>query len=310
MLAIIGFGDHVKRNILPVLKKLQEVSVKYIVVRNVLKYSDNNDFSFISDFSKVLEDKEITSVYVATPIQCHYKFVEKALIAGKNVLCEKSLTSNFKDSQKLVELAKFKNVKLQEVVMYQFHEQFRWIKNYLEKSTNARLIKVHSSFQIPHLGPENIRYSKSMGGGALLDVGFYPLSMLISLLGVPENVKSSLITQKNYNVDLSGVAILTYGEVYAVAEWGIGRLYENGTTLEFEDHKVVVERAFSKPSSLQTKITITKNSGDKESILINPDDHFYNLFANFFNNNNNAPQHLNNIIERAKLIETIKTNSL
>jgi len=308
MLAIIGFGDHVQRNVLPVLDRIQEVTVKYVVVKNIQKYVDNNDFVFISDFSKVLEDKDVTSVYIATPIQCHYTFVKEAIFAGKNVLCEKTLTTNFNDSKKLVGLAQSENVKLQEVVMYQFHEQFQWIQNYLKTTANARLIKIHSCFQIPHLASDNIRYSKKMGGGALLDVGFYPLSMLISLLGVPVNVKSSLFSQQNYSVDLTGVAILTYDEMYAVAEWGIGRLYKNEITLEFEDHQVVVERAFSKPSSLQTKVVIIKNSGEKESILINPDDHFYKLFSDFFSDKNNASQHLNGILERAKIIDCIKNN--
>ena len=309
MLAIIGFGDHVQRNILPVLDKIREVTVKYIVVRNVETQFYKNAL-FTSNFSEVLEDLDVTSVYIATPIQSHFSFVKKAILAGKNVLCEKPLTTNLKDSKELVGLAQSNNVKLQEVVMYEFHEQFQWIKNYLHRAKNSRLIKIESRFQIPHLAPKNIRYSKKKGGGALLDIGFYPLSMLISLLGTPGNVKASIVTQKNYSVDLSGLAILTYGEVYGVAEWGIGRIYKNEVTLEFEDHKVVVDRAFSKPSSFETKAIITKASGETVSVLINPDDHFYNLVTDFFSNNSNVVQHLNSIIERAKLLDVIKNNSL
>jgi NDP-hexose-3-ketoreductase len=308
MLAIIGFGDHVQRNILPVLLKMQKVTIKYIVVRDLEKYTEKYNFFFTTDFSKVLDDEDITSVYIATPISSHYRYVEAALRAGKNVLCEKSLTTNFDESEKLVNIAKLENVKLQEVVMYQYHDQFIWLKNYLENQYRGRLVKIHTSFQIPHLSPDNIRYSKNLGGGGLLDVGFYPLSMVISLLGIPNTVKSILIGQPNYSVDLSGVAIFNYNEHYAVAEWGIGRLYKNEIILEFEDHQVVVERAFSKPSSLQTIATIIKKNGDTEEILINSCDHFDMLLVDFFDGKNDQ-KHLGAIIERAKIIEGIKNNT-
>ena len=309
MLAIIGFGDHVQRNILPVFEKIKEVTIKYVVVRDTDKYTHSNNFLFTNYLSVVLDDDEITAVYVATPIKTHFTFVKQAILAGKNVLCEKSLTDNLDDTKILVDLAKLNNVKLQEVIMYQFHEQFQWIKNYLNKQVSSRLIKIHSTFQIPHLASDNSRYSNEMGG-ALLDVGFYPLSVLISLLGTTKNIQSSVFTQKNYNVDLFGLAILSFKEVYGIAEWGIGRLYKNQIILEFEDHKVFVERAFSKPSSLETKIAISQNNIEIQSITINPDDHFYNLLINFFSNTNNSKSHLNSIIERANLFESIRSSNL
>jgi len=310
MLAIIGYGDHVQRNILPVLEKLQEVIVKYVVVRDLDKYEHQSNFFFITDFSIVLADKGITSIYIATPISSHYKYIKEALTAGKNVLCEKSLTASFENSEELVNLAKKTNVKLQEVVMYQYHEQFIWLKSYLKNESHGRLVKIHASFQIPHLASDNIRYSKNLGGGALLDVGFYPLSMIISLLGMPSMVKSILTAQPSYSVDLSGIAIFNFKELYAVAEWGIGRLYKNEIILEFEDHQVNVGRAFSKPPSLQTIATITKNNGDREEISINSCDHFYRLFSDFFNDGHNDLDHLDGILERAKIIDAIKNNLL
>ncbi|MGO4891638.1 Gfo/Idh/MocA family protein [Flavobacterium sp. W21_SRS_FM6] len=308
MLAIIGFGDHVQRNILPALEKLQDVVVKYVVVRDLDKYKHQTTFFFITDFSEVLADKDITSIYIATPISSHYKYVKEALTAGKNVLCEKSLSVSFEDSEELVNLAKKTNVKLHEVVMYQYHDQFIWLKNYLKNECNGRLVKIYTSFQIPHLSPDNIRYSKNLGGGALLDVGFYPLSMIISLLGMPNMVKSIITGQPSYSVDLSGIAIFSYKELYAVAEWGIGRLYKSEIILEFEDKQVTVGRAFSKPPSLQTVVTITKNNGKREEILINPCDHFYRLFSDFFNSGHGDLEHLEGILERAKIIDAIKNN--
>ncbi|MFW8590324.1 Gfo/Idh/MocA family protein [Glaciecola sp. 2405UD65-10] len=310
MLAIIGFGDHVQRNILPALEKLQDVMVKYVVVRELDKYKHQTNFFFITDFSKVLKDKDITSIYIATPISSHYKYVKEALTAGKNVLCEKSLATSFEDSEELVNLAKKLRVKLQEVVMYQYHDQFIWLKNYLKNECNEGLVKIHTNFQIPHLSSDNIRYSKSLGGGALLDVGFYPISMIVSLLGTPNIVKSILTEQSNYSVDLNGVAIFNYKELYAVAEWGIGRPYRNEIVLEFEDKQVIVERAFSKPPTLHTVVTITKNNGTREEISINSCDHFKRLFYDFFSSVDNDLEHLQSILGRAKITDAIKNELL
>jgi predicted dehydrogenase len=309
MLAIIGFGDHVQRNILPALNKIDSVSIKYIFVRDIQKYKSLYDFNFIDDFTKILADDEISAVYIATPINNHYQYAKKALEAGKKVLCEKALTTNLTQTEELVEIAKATNTKLQEVVMYQYHNQYLWIKNYLQEKSKSRLLKIHTSFKIPHLPLGNIRYSKEQGGGALLDVGFYPISLLLSLLGMPTSIKSILLSQDDYNVDLFGEAIFSYDGFYGVAEWGIGCQYSNQITLEFEDHKVCIERAFSKPTTLETTVLIKKNNSIQEEIVTNCCDHFFLLFLDFFKDATNDESQLDNILARAKAIDVIKNKA-
>lgn len=308
MLVIVGFGNHVQKNVLPVLSKIKEIEVKYVVITNLEKYTKNNEYTFIDNIKIALEDEDITTVYIATPISLHYQFAKAALLAGKRVLCEKTLTDNLDDTQELVQIARSKGIKLQEVVMYHYHRQFKWIKNYFGDKANGRLVKVHAKFQIPHLKKDDIRYNKELGGGALLDVGFYPLSLVHAICGMPAGFTSSLFHQNGYDVDLLGAAIFNYNKFYSIAEWAIGSQYKNEVFLEFEDHNVFIERAFSKPSTLETKAVITKNGKICNEIIIDSDDQFYNLFTDFIKDDDFLGD-LEGIIERAKLIEYIKDNS-
>ena len=106
-----------------------------------------------------------------------------------------------------------------------------------------------------------------------------------------------------------GVAILNYKNFYSIAEWGIGCQYKNEVFLEFEDHHVFLDRAFSKPSAHKTKAIITKNGNICDEVIIDSDDHFCNLFIDFLKDNDNTSQDLNCILERAQLIDYIKKNS-
>lgn len=308
MLAIIGFGEHYQRNILPIVKNSRSINIKYVVVRDVTKYEKSNDYLFTNDYSIVLEDDEITSVYILTPINSHYDYAFKALQAGKNVLCEKSLTESLYDTEKLVSISQQTNTKLQEVVMYQYHPQFEWVRSHLEKNSTKRLIKFHATFQIPHLSPDNIRYSKSSGGGALLDLGFYPISIINSLFGIPDSINSVTVTPQDYEVDLFGCSLLSYSNFYATAEWGIGRDYKNEITIEYEDHQVHVDRAFSKPTDLKTNITISDKFGKVECITIPSFNHFEVMINDFLSNNAINEKHLSSIVERAHLIALVRNN--
>jgi NDP-hexose-3-ketoreductase len=309
MLAIIGFGEHVIRNIIPTLNELEFVNIKYILVRQPEKYSKKNPcYNFISDFNTIIDDIEVTRIYIATPIASHIDYVEKAILAGKHVLCEKTLSNNFSETKKLVDLAITENVNLQEVVIYEHHHQIDEVRRIIAERKAKNLKKICISFQIPHLDKSNIRYNKLQGGGALLDVGFYPLSYLNSLFSLPKEIYSLVYSEDEYEVDLTGSALLDYVDFYAIAEWGIGRVYRNEVSLEFEKETIIVERPISKPSNLETKIVSTSICGNKTKIMVKADDHFKNLFTYFYSFNEANFAELDGIVSRAELINRVQVN--
>ncbi|WP_075185477.1 Gfo/Idh/MocA family protein [Teredinibacter haidensis] len=279
-LAIIGFGGHVTKNILPALKKIDGIGIEAIYVRNVEKYVhliDEHDIELrsLSEFP----DSVAEWCYIATPISTHYELTKRALLLNKNVICEKPLTDSSQYSQELVELAQSRGLVLHEVCVYKFHSQYQYLVQLVEE--NKQNIKsISAKFTIPHLPKDDIRYKREMSGGALLDVGYYPLSIMVNLLGNPEKVQATKKSEVGYDVDLSGVAILDYKNFYAVAEWGIGLPYSNELVLVTNDKKYFFNRVFSKPATLNTTVDIFE--GFSHTVYeTGRDDQFVNMFKSF-----------------------------
>ena len=279
-LAIVGFGNHVNKNILPALNKIKDISIEAVYVRDVNKYSQ----AALSHLLKLknitlLPSTEANWVYVSTPIASHYEYVKQALQSGKHVICEKPLTDSFEKTQELFDVADELKCHLHEVCMYTHHKQYHYLKE-LVGSLGDKIKVVHAKFSIPHLEKTDIRYQKELGGGALLDVGYYPLSIMVNLFGAPNHVRSVTKSEIGFTVDLTGSAILEYDNFHCLAEWGIGLNYANELTINSIDCDYYFNRIFSKPPSFNSTVVISRGF-ENESKELGEDDHFKNLFYSY-----------------------------
>mgnify|MGYP001337546443 CR=1 FL=1 len=280
-IAIIGFGNHVKKNIIPALTSMESVFVESIYVRDTSAYTQSaieNSVSLKSIDENI--GKLVDWVYIATPISTHFELCKKYLKMGKNIICEKPLTSEPEKSKELLSLAESLSLELHEVCIYKNHKQYHHMINRVtEKKSLIRSACV--KFQIPHLDPQDIRYIKSKGGGAMMDLGYYPISLLLALFGPPKKVMSVCFSEPGYEVDLIGTAIFKYNRFCCTAEWGIGMPYENSATLVFKDSRETYKRIFAKPPSLSTTVSRDEGVGPVE-IEIGADDQICNMFRDIF----------------------------
>ncbi|MCJ8314185.1 MAG: Gfo/Idh/MocA family oxidoreductase [Pseudomonadales bacterium] len=302
-IAIVGFGAHVKKNILPILERMG-VHVKSVVVRVPHPSHLLFNFDFTTNFSDVLNDDEIEFIYVATPISTHYEIVKLGLESNKNILCEKPLTFDVDKAKELFDLAKESNCILKEVMMYKYHTQFFTLNELVKSNEFGRMISINAKFMIPHLEYNNIRYDLEKNGGALLDVGYYPISGIQSLLSNYKLDYSIIKGGLGYEVDLNGIAVFSNEDVYAIAQWAIGSAYKNEIVIEFEKARIVVERAFSKPETFQSNIKIYFSNGDEKKLVINPCSHFEQEFKLFLNGKVNK-NHNNEVINRIAIFNSI-----
>ena len=299
--SIVGYGSHVIKNILPVLLHMENVIISTIHVRNPEKYkSDFNNFKFFP--LSVRPSKNVKWVYIATPISTHYELSLKYIKMGFNIICEKPLTDNLEHTLSIYKYALKMGLQIHEVCMYKNHQQYEHLGTIVDKTRNE-LKFFEAKFQIPHLDKENIRYSSQLGGGALLDVGYYPISLFVSLFGIPKSISSITISESGYEVDTIGSALFEYDGISGVAHWGIGKFYQNYALLEYEKETLFFDRIFSKPSSYQTYMI--KKSGILESKKdLGADNQFENQFQNIFTSQTSHTEYqVKNII---KVIETIK----
>jgi xylose dehydrogenase (NAD/NADP) len=161
-------------------------------------------------YDELLKDPAVEAVYIPLPNHLHREWTLRAIRAGKHVLCEKPLALNAKEAQEMLEAARNADVLLMEAFMYRFHPRSRRIKALVDQGTigDPRLIRV--AFCFKHPDPTGIRFQPEMGGGALLDVGCYGVSVARWVLGAEPEVVQASAEYGPSGVDVTTVGLLRF----------------------------------------------------------------------------------------------------
>jgi len=140
-------------------------------------------------YEALAQADDIDLIYVGTPHPMHFENVRMALEAGKGVLCEKAFTVNRAEAEQLVALARAKNLFLMEAMWSRYLPGLAEVRRIVESGEIGKTVQVIADlgFASP-AGPEHRLFNPALGGGALLDIGIYPLSIAVALLGPVESV--------------------------------------------------------------------------------------------------------------------------
>jgi aryl-alcohol dehydrogenase-like predicted oxidoreductase/predicted dehydrogenase len=205
-----------------------------------------------SNLDDFMSSDVINAVYIATPHNSHYFYSLEAIKNNKHVLCEKPLTMNYLESMTLLNLAKEAEVFLMEAYMYRTHPQTFNILEHLEifKNTKEKIL-IESSFGFSAELPKEHRLRNPLlGGGAILDVGCYPLSMAKLIAGNlqgksfadPESINATGRLDET-GVDLQSDAHLVFSEnIEAQIRCAIDEEYSNDLKIKNGDLELVIEQ--------------------------------------------------------------------
>lgn len=161
-----------------------------------------------------LQDKEINFVYIATPNMLHYEQTKRALLAGKNVICEKPFCTKAQQAAELVAIAKERHLFLVDAVPTAFLPNFEILKAQMSKIGKVKLVLANYSQyssrydQLLRGEVPNI-FNPEYAGGCLMDINFYNVYLNVALFGRPEeavyypNIYGSL-------TDTSGIMVMRY----------------------------------------------------------------------------------------------------
>jgi len=161
-------------------------------------------------YGELVEDSEIDVVYIATPHVTHKTFCLLCLAAGKAVLCEKPFTLNRAEAAEVVALARQKGLFCMEAMWMRFIPLMRRVQQLITAGAIGEVRMLHASLglQVP-FDPAHRAYNLALGGGALLDLGVYGLSLAVQLLGAPQTITSHA-TIGTTGVDEQAAVILGY----------------------------------------------------------------------------------------------------
>ncbi|QDV53608.1 Gfo/Idh/MocA family protein [Gimesia fumaroli] len=129
-------------------------------------------------YEELLADPNIDAIYNPLPNHMHVPWSIKAIEAGKHVLCEKPIGLSAVEGQQLLDCAAaHPELKVMEAFMYRHHPQWQRAKNLVQEGKIGTLRTIQSFFSYFNDDPQNIRNQSDIGGGGLMDIGCYPISL-------------------------------------------------------------------------------------------------------------------------------------
>lgn len=213
------------------------------------------------DYRELLADPDVDVVYVATPHTQHHEVTAAALRAGKNVLCEKAITITVAEVEELVALAEEHGCFLMEAMWTRFIPLVRKLRALVadEAIGQIRLVRADFGVRVDY-DPEHRLWNRALGGGALLDLGVYPVSFAQMLLGTPSemHVHGALAAT---GVDAEAALLLGYPDG-AQALLSTSLLAESGSTAAVIGTKGRIELA--SPFYAPTSMTLWRNGHEPE----------------------------------------------
>ncbi|MBS7255837.1 Gfo/Idh/MocA family protein [Flavobacterium branchiicola] len=175
---------------------------------NAAKSYDSYDLLF--------KDKEVDIIYIATPHNSHAELTIKALENGKHVLCEKPMALSYNDALRMIEASKKYNKFFMEAFWTRFIPSVKDVTEKINNGVIGNVNYIKADFAFHGSEREHKRlFDKELGGGALFDIGVYPLFLSYLLLGNPKEIIAKAIKHKN-DIDLQTSMILQYESAQVV----------------------------------------------------------------------------------------------
>lgn len=164
-------------------------------------------------YEALLADPQIDAVYNPLPNHLHVPWTIKALEAGKHVLCEKPIALSAAEAQELVEAAaRYPHLKVMEAFMYRQHPQWQRAKAIVAAGGVGELRTINSFFSYYNDNPDNIRNMADIGGGGLMDIGCYNISLSRFIFGAePTRVLGIIERDPRFGTDRLASGILDFG---------------------------------------------------------------------------------------------------
>jgi len=188
---VLGNATIARVCVIPAIRKSRNGVVHALATRSptdATQLATQKDIPHVYDgYDALLTDPDIHVVYIPLPNHLHHAWALRALRAGKHVLCEKPLACNAREAQEMADAAAHEGLLLMEAFMYRFHPRTQRIKQMVADGAIGRPCLVRSAFCY-HIGDDLLksadcaRLDPEMGGGALLDVGCYSVSVTRWLL--------------------------------------------------------------------------------------------------------------------------------
>jgi predicted dehydrogenase len=163
-------------------------------------------------YQQLLSDRNVDAVYIPLPNHLHVRWAIRALEMGKHVLCEKPIGLSVAEAEQLAGVAATRpKLKVMEAFMYRFHPQWPAARQFVQDGRIGQLRTIHTHFSYFNDAPDNIRNQADIGGGALMDIGCYPISVSRFIFDAePTRVLGHIERDPNMQIDRLTSCVLEF----------------------------------------------------------------------------------------------------
>lgn len=226
--AYIGSGSIANSTARDIIKGNHRIVSVYS--RNIEKartFADKFEADALNDFDSAVNRGDVDGVYIATPHTSHIEYAVRAMKLGKSVLCEKPVGVSLKEVEVAIETAKSENIYFCEAMWTWFSDVALTVKKWVHSGEIGEIKDVVINYAFPGiLMPKTSRVlTPETAGGALLDIGIYPVTYCYNLFGIPDKIHC---TGKIKNgIDIAETVILEYNGFKCTLNMSLCRLKEN-----------------------------------------------------------------------------------
>ena len=291
----IGYSNVLKRRVLPFIHEIKDLTGVDIARYSGQKNENIEPFGLNGEiygsYDEGLMKSKAEIAYISTVNSAHASLAEKALKRGMHVVVDKPAFLSLDKSKELAELAGNLNLGLAEAVVYPFHSQIGRIKEIMaNENLEPRNITINFSF--PPLDPENFRYKKELGGGAINDLGPYAVSAGRIFFGAPPLNISCTVNEfdAKHEVETSFSIVARYSDGRSMTgHFGFCSEYINRINLLGRNFYFEINNVFTPKPDLENEVLLRANNSSR--ILIAERSNCFNNFLSHFINMVSTGEH-------------------
>ncbi|MEV0221378.1 Gfo/Idh/MocA family oxidoreductase [Streptomyces sp. NPDC050704] len=269
---VLGCADIAWRRTLPAIAAEPRTRLVAVASRDGAKarrFTDRFGGEPVTGYERLLDRTDLDAVYIPLPSGMHARWTVAVLKSGRHALVEKPLATCRAEADEMVAAARAGGLVLMENLMFLHHSQHEAVRRMVTAGEIGELRSLSSSFGIPSLPAHDVRYRSELGGGALLDVGVYPLRAARLLLGPRlDPLGAVLRMDPALGVDVAGHVLLTTPRgVTAELSFGFEHFYRCSYELWGSAGRIVLDRAFTPPPALRPVIRLERQDHVQEFTL-------------------------------------------
>jgi predicted dehydrogenase len=260
-------------------------------------------------YEELLADPEIDAIYNPLPNHLHVPWSIKAIEAGKHVLCEKPIALTAAEARELVNVAqRHPQVKVMEAFMYRHHPQWQRARAIVGEGGIGQLRTIQSFFSYYNDDPANIRNQADIGGGGLMDIGCYNISLSRFIFGAePQRVCGIVEYDPQLKTDRLASGMLDFGRGTATFTCSTQLAGYQRANIFGDAGRIEIEIPFNAPPDRPCKIW-HQHDGRTEEIVFDICDQYTiqgDLFARAILDDTPVPTPIEDAVANLRVIEAV-----